>query len=75
MEKAELLTRTADSKDTRCKRIALTEKGRSVSRECHEAFEQLDGSMFKGFSAQEQEQLKLYFRGIIANLRDFGDVE
>jgi len=75
MEKAELLTRMPDPKDTRCKRIALTEKGRSVSKECHEAFEQLDESMFKGFSAEDQEQLKLYFRGVIANLRDFDDVE
>ena len=73
MEKAGFLTRASDLKDTRCKRITLTEKGKSVCEECHQAFDQLDESMFKGFSAEEQEEIKKYFRGIIANLQAFDE--
>ena len=71
MEKAGFLTRKAAPHDTRCKRISLTDKGSSVSQECHQAFDQLDEFLFRGLSFEEQEQLKTYFRGIIDNLQHF----
>ena len=45
MERAGLLTRTTDPRDTRCNHIVLTDKGRHVSSECHAAFAHMDEVM------------------------------
>lgn len=69
MEKAGLLTRATDPRDTRCNHIVLTDKGRHVSSECHTAFAHMDEVMFSGFTQQEKDGLDRYLRKMIDNLR------
>lgn len=69
MEKAGLLTRATDPRDTRCNHIVLTDKGRHVSSECHTAFAHMDEVMFSGFTQQEKDGLNRYLRKMIDNLR------
>ena len=69
MERAGLLTRTTDPRDTRCNHIVLTDKGRHVSSECHAGFAHMYVVMFSGFSLQEKDGLNRYLRKMIDNLQ------
>lgn len=68
MEKAGLLVRAADPRDTRCNQITLTDKGKEVSTECHKAFRRMEEVTFGDFSQEELAQMKVYFTHITTNL-------
>ena len=68
MEKAGLVTRTCDPRDTRCNCIAITEKGRQVAEESKAAFWKVDLAVFKDFTPEEMESARQLFERISQNL-------
>lgn len=57
MERAELVRRQVDEEDQRFTRIYLTEKGRSMQDEAHEALEDMIASAFGAMSEEDQREL------------------
>ena len=49
----ELITRTGDIDDQRRNKVGLTEKGRQVVAETHQAFDRFDQSIFEGITDEE----------------------
>lgn len=57
LEKDGYITRTTDNGDTRCNRIAITEKGRSILDESKTLFEAVDEKMLEGLNENERTLL------------------
>ena len=57
LQKAGLITKTVDEDNLRCKRLALTEKGRKAIQEHLTVFEEYDRQVFSDFSKEEEEEL------------------
>ncbi len=68
MQKNGVVEKIADDNDLRCNRISLTEKGREMTREMHQKFDQIDKIMFADFDENELLALKDYFDRIYNNL-------
>ncbi len=68
MEKAALITRTADVTDPRKKRISITQKGKSALSEFEAICKTTDEKMFKGFSKDDLAQLHLLLTRLHNNL-------
>lgn len=66
MEKAGLITRHPDEKDTRKNHISLTEKGALALEEFIKICKKTDKEMFKGFSQEELETL----HGLLSRLHE-----
>lgn len=69
MEKAGLIKRVIDEKDSRCNRITITSKGNELANECKQKFGEIDGYMYNGFSEQEQQQLLDFYKRIELNIK------
>lgn len=57
LEKDGYITRTTDDGDTRCNRIAITEKGKAILDETKTLFEGVDEKMLEGLSQDERALL------------------
>ena len=57
LQKAGLITKTVDEDNMRCKRLALTEKGRLAIKEHLSVFEEYDRQVFSDFSEEDEEKL------------------
>ncbi len=57
IEKAGLITRTADPADSRKNHLSVTEKGRQALAEFNKICDTTDKEMFKGFSPEEMDTL------------------
>ncbi|MDE6590313.1 MAG: MarR family transcriptional regulator, partial [Oscillospiraceae bacterium] len=57
LERQGYVTRRVDEADTRRNRISITQEGRDAIRAGMEAFRQVDGYMYHGFSPAEREQV------------------
>lgn len=57
LEKDGYITRMTDDGDTRCNRIAITEKGKMILAETKTLFEGVDERMLEGLSAEERTLL------------------
>ena len=57
LEKDGYITRTTDDGDTRCNRIAITEKGKAILEETQTLFEGVDEKMLEGLSSEERTLL------------------
>ncbi len=55
LESSGFVKRVRDKKDTRCIRIALTQKGMDYARWCDIDFEMIYTTMMESFSAEERE--------------------
>lgn len=75
LERMGYITKQTDSRDGRKKRVAITEKGRDARRRCLAVFERLDNQLYAGFSPQELQQLKGYYRRMLDNLKGSEDPE
>lgn len=73
MEKAGLITRTPDEKDSRYNMVYLTEEGRAMAHKSDEALTTLTAAKLRGFSEEEIEQMLSYFDRIRQNLSDLQD--
>ena len=56
MEKAGFVKRVRDRKDTRCIRIALTQKGQEFTRWCRIDYDMLYTTLLEGFSGEERNE-------------------
>ena len=54
LEKDGYITRKTDDGDTRCNRIAITEKGKTILDETKTLFESVDERMLEGLSPDER---------------------
>lgn len=66
------VTKHSDASDGRCKRVCITEKGRSAVIQCEAAFEAVDAHLYAGFTPEEIERLKNDYRRMLANLYAVG---
>ena len=57
LEKAGFVKRVRDRKDTRCIRIALTNKGVEYSRWCQIDYDMLYETMFSGFTVEKRAEI------------------
>lgn len=72
LERQGYVTRRVDETDTRRNRISITEKGRDAIRSGMEAFHQVDGHMYAGFSEEERELVCALHRRMLENLYQIG---
>lgn len=68
LERDGYVERSADERDQRKNRVALTEKGRRAVQLCGESFRAVDERMLSGFTPAEKEQLTGFFTRMIDNL-------
>ena len=55
--------------DQRRKRIEITDTGRDAAKKCRMAFDNVDHTMYEGFSPEELDTLDGFFARMISNLR------
>ena len=70
MEEKGLICRSVSEADARNKRITLTEKGAARQTRFKEVFEEVEGQMTKGLTADEAEQLYALLLRVRANLEE-----
>jgi len=70
MEKNELITREPVEYDARLKKIVLTEKALTVTRQAHRNFTELEERMTKGISPEELEVFRSLIWKMRANLEE-----
>jgi len=69
------LTRTRDSKDRRCNRLAVTESGRTLCESLQHVFDEWNTGLCEGFSAEELAAGEDFLRRLAGNAeRLAGDV-
>lgn len=71
LEKAEIICRRPDPKDQRISRLYLSERGREIADETIRCLEQNEQVLTSGFSDEELEQLRDFFRRMSENLERF----
>ncbi len=62
------ITRSMDEKDNRYNQVEITQKGRDIIRQSLQIFQEMDRTIFEGFSNEELIQLSGYFERILENL-------
>lgn len=72
LERQGYVTKRSDQTDGRCKRVAITEKGRQAVQLCDKALRQVDHRLYAGFTPEEVERLKNDYRRMLKNLYDIG---
>ncbi len=75
LQKAGLVTKNVDSENLRCKRLALTDKGREAITRHMSFFDDYDKLVFEDFSEDEKEQLSGYLRRIASKMREIEGVD
>lgn len=73
LEKAEIICRRPDPKDQRISRLYLSEKGKSIAEEVTHMIEENEEVLTQGFSKEELEQLRGFFRRMSENMDRFAD--
>ena len=73
MQHAGLLTKYVDECNLRRNKLSLTEKGRALTEQCRERFENLDAMMCSGLSQEEIDAFCAITDKMISNLT-FGDL-
>ncbi len=68
LERAGLIRRETDKHDMRVSRIYLDRRGRELSDGIRSALQETEAALTAGFSKEELEQLKGYFRRMTENL-------
>ena len=69
MESAGLIRRRADTADTRCNRVYITERGESELQSCRQDIEQLNARMLDGIAPEDLEAFCRCIAKICENLR------
>ena len=72
LERGGYVAKTADSRDQRCKRVTITEKGCGAVETYRRIFEWLDRKMLEDFSLEEREQLSAYHLRMLDNIKKAG---
>lgn len=69
MENAGLISRRADTADTRCNRVYITKAGESELDFCQEALLEIDQSLIKGIDHDELQAFKSTLQKMVDNLK------
>lgn len=69
MEHAGFVERRRSQEDERVSLVYLTDAGRTICSKLDLFMEQMESSTFAGFSEDEKEQVREYFRRMCSNLR------
>lgn len=69
LEKAGLVYKKPDAEDQRVSRIYLTEKGKDLQMEIARLIHENEQLLTGGFSAEEMELLRSYFKRMVENLQ------
>ena len=72
LEKGGYIKKIVDENDNRLNKIVLTDKAKSVVEYSRQVFDNMEETMFKGFSTEEKEQLIEYLERIEGNLKNEG---
>lgn len=72
LERQGYVTKHCGEKDSRCKMVAITQKGRDAVHRCRLALQSVDDRIFAGFSPEEVEWLKIAHERILTNLYAVG---
>ena len=72
LERQGYVERRTDQRDTRRNRISITQKGRDTIAQSMDAFRQVEGHMYSGFSPQERETADGLLSRMLANLYQIG---
>ena len=72
LERQGYVERRTDQRDTRRNRISITPKGRDVIAQSMDAFRQVDGHMYHGFSPEERALTNQLFSRMLQNLYQIG---
>ena len=72
LERKGYVSKLADARDARCKKVVITRKGLDAVKRCSEAFDRVDAQLYAGFSPEEVVQLKGYWQRMLQNLTDIG---
>lgn len=68
LQKAGLITKTVDSDNLRCKRLALTDEGREAISRHIGLFEDYDRLVFKDFSEEDKVRFMEYLERILSEM-------
>jgi DNA-binding MarR family transcriptional regulator len=68
LEKSGMVYKRPDEKDQRINRIYLTQKGKNLKEDMRIMMDDNRQKLIRGFSEQEQEQMKDYLRRMVENL-------
>lgn len=71
LEKSGYIMRQCDQEDSRINRVVVTEKGRKAIHKSIIHFQEIEDTMFIGFSDEELELCRDYFRRIIDNEENY----
>lgn len=69
MEKKDLIQRLSVPSDARLKRLTLTERSRELSRQMGAESDALDKRLLRGFTPEEEKQLRSYLERMLDNLK------
>lgn len=72
LERQGFVNRRTDERDSRRNRISITQRGRNALDSGARALQQVDDAMFRGFTAQEREQVQNFHRRMLDNLYQIG---
>lgn len=75
LQKAGLVTKTVDAENLRCKRLALTDKGREAITRHMSFFDDYDKLVFEDFSEEEKERLTQYLNRIADKMREIEGID
>ena len=70
LEELGYLQRRSDVADERISRVFLKDEGRAVLEQIHAAFQRIDRMMARGFTPEEQSQLRSLLERLQANLEE-----
>lgn len=75
LQKAGLVMKTVDEENLRCKRLSLTDKGRSAIEDFKNIFKEYDELIFRSFSEEEKVMLMGFLERIVKEMRDAEGIE
>lgn len=70
LEKEGYIVRQVDERDVRANHVQVTEKGQQVIEQSKQIFQEIDETMYEGFSQEELRMLQSFYQRILDNLKN-----
>ena len=70
LEKEGYIERQADEKDSRANHVQITDKGQQVIAQSKQIFQEIDDTIYEGFSEEELLKLQSFYERILHNLKN-----
>lgn len=75
LQKAGLITKTVDEENLRCKRLSLTDEGRSAIESFNNIFKEYDEMIFRNFSEEEKTMLMSFLERLVGEMREIEGID